>query len=137
MLVMRREHETQGRLCAKCLGEAFRKHQLSNLFLGWWGTISFFMTIVFLIDNTRNYFTARKDLTRMSERREAARFVPQGPASARLAPFRHNVRLRLRREEAASAIAEDLAQLHQVPLADAEEFVQAIEREAEPTASTT
>lgn len=132
---MRREHETQGRLCSKCLGEAFRKHQLSNLFLGWWGTISFFMTVVFLIDNTRTYFAARKDLRRHDERREASRFVPQGTPSERLSPFRHNVRLRLRRHEDPSAVAEDLARLHHVPLADAEEFVQALEREADVAAS--
>jgi hypothetical protein len=60
--------------------------------------------------------------------------VPQGAPSERLSPFRHNVRLRLRRDEAASAIAADLAALHQVSLADAEAFVQSIENEgpAEP-----
>jgi hypothetical protein len=124
MLFMRREYETDAKLCAKCLGQAFRKHQLSNLLLGWWGMISFVMTWVYLVDNFRVYFGAKKDLARMSERREAARFVPEGSASERLAPFRHNVRLRLRRDEDAARIATDLAETHEVPLADAQAFVQ-------------
>ena len=130
MLIMRRVYETQGRLCAACLGRAFRKHQLSNLFLGWWGTISLFVTFVYLIENTRVYLTARRELTRLSERREATRYVPQGAPSERLGPFRHNVRLQLRRGEEASLIAAELAARHQVPLADAEAFVQSIENEA-------
>jgi hypothetical protein len=130
MLFMRREYETQGRLCSSCLGQAFRKHQLSNLFLGWWGTISFIMTFVFLIDNVRAYIGARRDLARLAERKEASRVVPEGSPGERLAPFQHNVRLRLRRDEPASTIAVDLAALHQVPLADAEAFVQSIENEA-------
>jgi hypothetical protein len=127
MLFMRQEYETQGRLCTACLGRAFRKHQLCNLLLGWWGMISFVMTLVFLVDNVRVYLGARRDLTRLREHREASRFVPQGTPSERLTPFRHNVRLRLRRDEPASAIAADLAAVHQVPLADAEAFVQSIE----------
>lgn len=132
MLFMRREYETQGRLCAKCLSDAFRKHQLSNLFLGWWGTISFFLTWVFLIDNTRGYFRAKQELASLTQRREAARFVPQGTPLERLSPFRHNVKLRLRREEPAGLIAADLASTHEVPLADAEAFVLGIQSELVP-----
>lgn len=137
MLFMRREYATEGQLCARCLGKAFRRHQLSNLLLGWWGTISFFMTFVFLIDNTRVYLGARKDLRRMLGRREAARFIPEGTPSERLAPFRHNVRLRLRRDEVPSDIAADLASTHHVELADAEAFVRDIEGEAVPAAEPT
>jgi hypothetical protein len=129
MLFMRQTHETEGRLCSDCLGKAFRKHQLCNLFLGWWGMISFAMTCIFLVENTRTYFAARGDLRRMLERKQAVRFTPQGSPSERLGPFRHNVRLRLRRDELPSAIAADLAATHEVALADAEAFVQAIEGE--------
>jgi hypothetical protein len=136
MLIMRREYETQARLCSICLSEAFRRHQISNLFLGWWGTISFFMTFYFLFANTRAFFEARKELGRMVERREFRPVVPQGSPEERLAPFRHNVRLRLRRNESARSIAEDLAELHQVPLRDAETFVQSVERESAATSGT-
>jgi hypothetical protein len=124
MLITRQEHETDGKLCAKCLGLAFRKHQLSNLIFGWWGAISFIMTWFYLFDNFRAYFAAKNDLARMADRREGAGFVPEGTASERLTPFRHNVRLRLRRDEDAARIAADLAATHHVPLADAQAFVQ-------------
>lgn len=131
MLFMRREYETQGRLCASCLKDVFRRHQLNNLVLGWWGMISFVLTWVYLIDNTRNYLTARKELAQLTERREKSRFVPEGTPSERLAPFRHNVRLRLRREEPAERIARDLMSTHDVPLEDAEAFVREVESESD------
>jgi hypothetical protein len=139
MLILRQVYETDGRLCEDCLGKAFRKHQLSNLFLGWWGLISFVMTLIFLVENTRVYFSAKRDLTRMRERKDAARLVPEGTPRERLAPFRHNVRLRLRREELPGAIAADLAATHEVPLADAEAFVHgvALESAAPPASPTT
>jgi hypothetical protein len=130
MLIMRQMYQTEGRLCQDCLGRAYRKHQLCNLFLGWWGMISFVLTFVFLIENTRQYFVARSELKRTGERKEASRFVPQGSPGEILAPFRHNVRLRLRRDEAPAAIAADLAATHQVPLDDATAFVSSIETEA-------
>ena len=132
MLFMRREYETQGRLCAPCLAAAFRRHQLSNVVFGWWGTISFFLTWVFLFQNTRGYFTAKKELQQLAARRQASRFVPEGSPVERLSPFRHNVRLRLRREESVGHIAADLASTHEVPLADAESFVLGIQSEVVP-----
>jgi hypothetical protein len=91
--------------------------------------ISFVMTFIFLIENTRQYFVARGELKQRVERKEAATVVPQGTPAERLAPFRHNVRLRLRRDEAPAAIAADLASTHQVPLDDAAAFVSSIESE--------
>lgn len=129
LLILRQVYETDGRLCRDCLGRAYRKHQLYNLFLGWWGMISFVMTFIFLIENTRQYFVARGELKQRVERKEATTFVPQGPPIERLAPFRHNVRLRLRREETPAAIAADLASTHQVPLDDATAFVSSIQSE--------
>jgi hypothetical protein len=128
MLLMRRVYETEGRLCDECLGRAFRKHQLSNLFLGWWGMISFCMTCIFLVENTLTFFRARGELREWTARKETTRVEPQGTPGERLAPFRHNVRLRLKREDAAR-IAADLADTHEVPLPDAEAFVQSVEQE--------
>jgi hypothetical protein len=135
MLFMRRVYETEGRLCGDCLGRAFRKHQLSNLFLGWWGMISFCMTCIFLVENTFNFFRARGELREWTQRKVATHVEPQGTPSERLAPFRHNVRLRLKREDA-ERIAADLAETHEVPLSDAQAFVHSVEREsAAPAAS--
>ncbi|MDF3070071.1 MAG: hypothetical protein K0R38_5672 [Polyangiaceae bacterium] len=135
MLFMRREYETQGRLCASCLKDVFRRHQVNNLLLGWWGVISFVLTWFYLIDNTRDYLAARKELAQLGQRRDSSRFVPEGTPSERLARFRHNVRLRLRREEAVERIVADLMSTHDVPRADAEAFVRDIENESELAAA--
>ena len=128
MLFMRRVFETEGRLCRECLSRTFWKHQLSNFFLGWWGMISFVMTWVFLIDNTFTFLRARGELRDGEARRDSLRVIPQGDPRERLAPFRHNVRLRLKREDAAR-IAADLAETHEVPLMDAQAFVHSVEQE--------
>ncbi|MEO8360955.1 MAG: hypothetical protein ABI672_13065 [Vicinamibacteria bacterium] len=126
---MRQTHATDGRLCATCLGRAYRKHQLSNLVFGWWGMISFFMTWAYLVNNTVTYFQARGELQGMASRSEKRRVAPQGSPSERLEPFRYTVRLRLRNAEDLAAIASDLADTHQVPLSDARAFVDALAAE--------
>ena len=60
MLIMRREQHTSGSLCRNCIDKIFWKYTFTNLLLGWWGVISFFMTIIFLLGNTYAYLTALK-----------------------------------------------------------------------------
>lgn len=45
----------KGRLCKNCINNEFRKKTLITFFFGWWGTISFFVTPVYLIGNLFNY----------------------------------------------------------------------------------
>jgi hypothetical protein len=45
----------KGRLCKRCNRKAFWKTTAVTFFLGWWGTISFFVTPVFLIANLFNF----------------------------------------------------------------------------------
>lgn len=45
----------KGRLCKDCINKEFRKRTLITFFFGWWGTISFFVTPVYLIGNLFNY----------------------------------------------------------------------------------
>jgi hypothetical protein len=42
-------------LCKSCIHRSFWKFTAFNLFLGWWGVISFFCTIGFLLSNTIRY----------------------------------------------------------------------------------
>lgn len=42
-------------LCKSCIHRSFWKFTALNLFLGWWGVISFFCTIGFLLNNTIRY----------------------------------------------------------------------------------
>jgi hypothetical protein len=125
MLFLRRAYTTQGELCRRCLGRTFWHHTLRNLTLGWWGTISFFMTWYFLASNLVTYVQARIELGKMAPRRAAPKAVASGEEAQRiLEPFEHNVRMRLRDGEAPEAIAKDLARFHEVELASAQRFVE-------------
>ncbi|QRK10841.1 hypothetical protein JQX13_12650 [Archangium violaceum] len=130
MLFLRREYTTQGELCRGCLSRAFWHHTLRNLTLGWWGTISFFMTWYFLASNLVTYVQARGELAKAAPRRAAPKPVASGEEARRiLEPFEHNVRMRLRDGEASEAVAQDLARYHGVELASAQRFVEQL-REA-------
>jgi len=47
-------------LCRSCIKRYFRSYTLTTLFLGWWGLISFVLTPIILINNIREYWSARK-----------------------------------------------------------------------------
>lgn len=51
MLVMRRATQHAGHFCHRCNRKYFWKTTATTFFLGWWGVISFFVTIAFLINN--------------------------------------------------------------------------------------
>jgi len=50
-LLARSYSSIKGRLCKECINKEFRKRTLITLVFGWWGTISFFVTPVYLIGN--------------------------------------------------------------------------------------
>jgi hypothetical protein len=60
VLIVRFEQFVKGNLCKSCIRENFWKHILINLLLGWWGIISFFATIFFMISNFISYVGTRK-----------------------------------------------------------------------------
>ncbi len=124
MLFLRQSYTTQGELCRSCLGQTFWHHTLRNLTLGWWGTISFFMTWYFLVSNLLTYVQARVELGKAAPRRTAPKAALSGEEARRiLEPFEHNVRMRLRDGETPEAIARDIARYHGVELASAQSFV--------------
>ncbi|HYO53394.1 hypothetical protein [Archangium sp.] len=130
MLFLRREYTTQGELCRSCLNRSFWDHTLRNLTLGWWGTISFFMTWYFLVSNLVTYVRARSELGKAAPRRAAPRAAASGEEARHiLEPFEHNVRMRLRDGETPEEVAKDLARFHGVELASAQRFVEQL-REA-------
>lgn len=51
MLLARRNQEIQGYFCKSCINKLFREYFLTDLFLGWWGTISFIITPFYLLFN--------------------------------------------------------------------------------------
>lgn len=127
MLLMRREYVTAGDFCRACLGRAFRHHTLRNVTLGWWGTLSFVMTWVFLVSNLVGYLRALQALGARRAKVTSLPEVASGEAALRrLAPFEHNVLLRLREGEDVQALARDLARVHAVTQDTAEHFVECV-----------
>lgn len=57
MLIMRRQWIIEGRFCKKCINKYFWNYTLTTLLLGWWGTISFLVTPLYLVNNIARYLT--------------------------------------------------------------------------------
>jgi hypothetical protein len=60
MLVMRQSRHYQGRACRACSSDLFMKTTLHTLVLGWWGTISFFLTPIFIFNNVACWVGSRR-----------------------------------------------------------------------------
>jgi hypothetical protein len=67
LVVMRFTYRMSAAVCSRCLHLQFAKYQAINLFLGWWGVISFFATPIFIVMNGVSYgraLVAKRRLTR-------------------------------------------------------------------------
>src|SRR5436190_983251 len=51
MLMMRQHRQASGAFCRGCHFRVFWRFSLHTFFLGWWGTISFVLTPIFLLNN--------------------------------------------------------------------------------------
>lgn len=56
-LIMRFSKSVRGDLCKSCIHRYFWELTSINLFLGWWGIISFFVNIAFIINNVVRYLS--------------------------------------------------------------------------------
>ncbi len=133
MLIMRQTETVSGRHCARCLVQNFGRMQGLNMLLGWWGTISFVMTLFFSGSNVFHLVSGGAALwsdAASKASREAAltRHRESVDAGAELARFRHTIRMRLRRGETAGVIARDMVDAANVPLEKADAFVAEIAR---------
>jgi hypothetical protein len=54
VILMFNQH-IRGRMCRNCINSEFSKRTLVTSMLGWWGLISFFLTPIFLLNNTVRY----------------------------------------------------------------------------------
>lgn len=57
VVVLRFSKSVKGDLCKPCINQSFWSLTLVTLALGWWGIISFFVTPIFLIQNTARFLT--------------------------------------------------------------------------------
>jgi hypothetical protein len=55
MLFARQQKEIKAEMCRNCTDKYFWKFTLTNLFLGWWGIISFFATCGYMVNNIFRY----------------------------------------------------------------------------------
>jgi hypothetical protein len=58
LLILRLPRTVKGYLCKRCISEYFWKMTTITFFLGWWGVISFFYTLVSIPLNIVNYLGA-------------------------------------------------------------------------------
>ena len=55
VLVMRWDKSIKGELCKNCIIKIFWQFTLVDLFLGWWGVISFIVTPFYILNNLIRY----------------------------------------------------------------------------------
>jgi hypothetical protein len=58
LIVMRLHKSVEGNLCRACIRKYFWQFTTITLFLGWWGVISFFMTLFILPNNLIRYLSS-------------------------------------------------------------------------------
>ena len=63
-IIMRFERSIRGNMCKVCVHQQFWKYTAMNLFLGWWGVISFFITPFYLFTNTAVYLKCLRSFRR-------------------------------------------------------------------------
>src|SRR5262245_19808463 len=62
MLVVREERRFFGLVCRSCVGPLYRRFTGITLLFGWFGVFSFFLTPVYALQNTFEFFKARRTL---------------------------------------------------------------------------
>ncbi|HZO14057.1 MAG TPA: hypothetical protein VFB62_12385 [Polyangiaceae bacterium] len=59
LLVLRFDRSVRGNFCKRCIGHHVWRSQLVNVFVGWWGVISFFFTAVAIPVNFFTWLSSR------------------------------------------------------------------------------
>ncbi len=140
VVVLRFSKSVKGDLCKPCINQSFWSLTLVTLALGWWGVISFFVTPIFLIQNTARFLATigmdRADAARSARGggggAAAAAGEPSGhptlsltpEATAKLDPLRAEIAARLSGGEAADDVAASVARKAGVSAVQAELYLQ-------------
>ncbi len=107
-LVVRFSKSVKGDLCKSCIHRYFWQFTGVNLFLGWWGYISFFVTPFFLLNNVFRYMTC---LTLPAVSPEATAPQLTDEAIEKLRPYTEQLIGRLNEGGKLQEAAEDIAAL--------------------------
>jgi hypothetical protein len=106
-LVMRFHKEIEGNLCKSCIHKYFWEFTLITLFLGWWGVISFVMTLFFYIPNNIIRYLLSLSLKPVPPGAAVAELTEE--AMSRLAPYAETIVVRLKSGESLEYVAKDIA----------------------------
>lgn len=72
LFVQRYRHQVRAEMCGPCLHTQFSKFTLMNLLLGWWGTISMFVTPGYILHNMAQYEHAVRLIFKTRKRKTKA-----------------------------------------------------------------
>lgn len=125
MLVMRRSKSIEGFLCKSCIHRHFWSMTGTNLFLGWWGTISFFITPFLILNNVGRYLFC---LGMPGTPPDAERPVLTDEAVSKIKPQAQHLFDRLNAGDDFPEVVQDVAERANVPPAQVALFVQAVVR---------
>lgn len=123
LLVVRFSRSVEGSLCKSCIHKHFWRMTATTLFLGWWGTISFFVTPFLVLNNVGRYLFCL-----------GMEGVPPGAAPPtltdedlkRIEPHASELFRRINSGEDFAAVAHDTADLAGVTPGQVVLFVQAV-----------
>jgi len=104
--VLRFPQRYKGYLCKRCNQKYFWKATLITLFFGWWGIISFFVTLAFLLDNILTYL---KTLSLAPAPRYARRPRNDDEVTTELSPHVASIMQRLEAGEDIEDVARDVS----------------------------
>jgi hypothetical protein len=106
MLFMRKHRKVQGNLCRACINKYFWEFTGVTLVLGWWGTISFFVSWWILFTNLLNYV---QTLGMASVPYGAARSGLTKTDLEMIAPYTEEIVRRLKDGQSYNRIAKELS----------------------------
>ncbi|HXZ87996.1 MAG TPA: hypothetical protein VEF07_05460 [Candidatus Binataceae bacterium] len=105
-LVVRFHRKIDAELCKPCINKYFLSYTGITAVLGWWGVISFFATIIFLINNIARYLGT---LSLPKPAAGAGRPVLTEAAAAKIRPFVNEIVHRTNNSEPVAQVARDVA----------------------------
>jgi hypothetical protein len=105
-LVVRFFRSAKGEMCKSCIHQLFWKMTLINLFLGWWGIISFLFNPFLILNNIYRYLTC---ISLAPVPLHAIRPVLTEDVVAKLNPYLDSMVQRLNNGEKAEVISAEIA----------------------------
>jgi hypothetical protein len=104
--VVRFHKSIAGSLCKSCINQYFWKFTLTNCALGWWGTVSFFITPFLILNNIIRYM-GTLGLSRVPDGAVATSLTES--EVRRIDPFAYEIASRLNGDEKLSQICPDVS----------------------------